>query len=136
MARPGVTIYAPVLAAPVVVDGLIETNIGGIVPRDDGPGGVRRHRGAQRRQVLVEIPTVIDGEAHVRFEPAGRVADRAAAFEGLGRQRINHVERLVSRMRTNQEQIIHKPLFTVLFVSLFTGTGPCMMAPRFTVFSS
>ena len=76
MIRPGVTIDATVLAAPIGIDAGLETDVRAVVIRDDGAGAVFEELGAGRR-VFFRIPIGIGFEMDF-LEAIGRIAGCAA----------------------------------------------------------
>ncbi len=81
--RPREAIDAAVLAAAIRIDRAIEGNVGRIVAGDDLAGGVDRHRGLKRRQLVQALPAVIESDAGQRLETPGRVRHGAAAAAAL-----------------------------------------------------
>src|SRR5688572_1066491 len=87
MGRPGKTVDAAVLAAPVGVDGAVEADIGRVVAGDDLSRGVERDGGLERRQVVEALPAVVEGDPRLGLEAAGSVGLRAAATPPLALDR-------------------------------------------------
>src|SRR5882672_5368227 len=83
MGRPGKTVDAAVLAAPVGVDRAVEADIGRIVAGDDLARSVDRDRGLERRQFIQALPAVVEGDAGFGLEAAAIVGLRAAATPPL-----------------------------------------------------
>src|SRR5688572_23296542 len=81
MTRPGVTIDATVLAAPIGIDRVIETDIGRVVGGDDRARVVDfdRHRNAVGQ--FFRIPAVVDAFQFRTVEASGRIRQGAAPFQ-------------------------------------------------------
>src|SRR5450631_2443707 len=79
MGRPGKTVDAAVLAAPVGVDRAVEADVGRIVTGDNLARGVDRDRGLERRQFVEALPAVIERDPRFGLEAATVVGLRAAA---------------------------------------------------------
>ena len=76
-------IDAAMLAAAIGVDRTVERDVGGIVARDDGLGGVDGiERVALGRLLVGRAPAVVERLALLGLEAAGHVASGAAAFQG------------------------------------------------------
>src|ERR1700730_3418902 len=79
MRRPREAIDAAVLAGAIGIDGAVEGNVRGVVATDDLAGGIDRHVGFERRQILELLPAVIEGDAGKWLVAPGRVRAGAAA---------------------------------------------------------
>src|SRR4051794_39444888 len=86
MARTREAVDAPVLAALVRIDRLIECDVRRLVARNDVLRLVREElRGGLRVRRRIFTPAVIDDLACLRLEAAGRIRQRAATFDdGFG----------------------------------------------------
>ncbi len=78
VARPREAIDAAVLASAIGVDRAIEPDIRRRVAGDDPARHLRSDLGAQRRQILVRLPAVVEWLARVRLEPSGVIAGGTA----------------------------------------------------------
>src|SRR5580692_3844862 len=71
MGRPRETVDAAVLAAAIGIDRTIERHVGRGVAREDGARGVLGERGAQGRQLVLDVPA-IGGADHLFVVEAAR----------------------------------------------------------------
>src|SRR5204863_7849830 len=83
MGRPSEAVDAAMLAAPVGVDGTIETDIGRIVAGDDLARGIERYRCLERRQFIEALPAVIERDPRFSLETTAGVGLRAPAAPPL-----------------------------------------------------
>src|SRR5215831_1103423 len=85
MRGPCVAVDAPVLAPLIRIDRLVERNVGRLVVRDDRPRALDRHRGLERRQLLVfgdrRGPAVVKRLALFAAKTVGRIESGPAALE-------------------------------------------------------
>src|SRR5580658_3772987 len=79
MGRPGKTVDAAVLAAPVWIDRAVEADVGRVVAGDDLARGIDRDTGLERRQFIETLPAVVKSDPRFGLEAAAVVGLRAAA---------------------------------------------------------
>src|SRR5688572_1315048 len=80
MRGPRITINTAVLATAIRINGLLERNIGRIVPIDDGACSFSTHDGFKRWERFIHIPpSVIDDLRACGFEAAFRIRSRSTA---------------------------------------------------------
>ena len=102
----GEAVDAAVLAAAVGVDRAVEGDVGAVVPGDDRARALDRDLGAGGRDLLVDVPAVVDGDALVALEAAGHVEAGAAGAAGG----LRHLARFVSdHGRETRTQREHAP---------------------------
>jgi hypothetical protein len=84
----------------VRVDGAVETDVGTVVPGDDGAGVFGREGGAQRRGLGVVVrPAVVERLMLLGLVTACRIRTRASSLGGL------HEREGGSKTRTEQEHL-------------------------------
>src|SRR5262249_23459335 len=99
--RPGVAVDAAVLAAAVGIDRRRKAHVGAVVAGDDHLGLLGRDGGGQLlRRVVVRLPAVVEGLAHLAFVPAGDVGAGAASAYLLGEG--VHAQTLVACIEQNK----------------------------------
>jgi hypothetical protein len=83
MARPRETVHAPVAAAAVGVDRLLESDVGRIVGGDDPTRTVRQYRLGEKIGRFLLVPSIIALFDRQRVESARGIGRRAPALEWL-----------------------------------------------------
>jgi len=78
MCRPGVAINAAVLAAAIWIDRAVEREVGAVVGRNDAFCDLGADLCPPRPQLGERFPSVIEIDAIVPFEAAGRIGSGAS----------------------------------------------------------
>ncbi len=84
MGRTRKAVNAAVLAASIGIDRAVETDVGGVVARDDFPRLLLGHHRLERGQFFQALPAVVEHDLGLRLKAAGRIGLGATAPAALG----------------------------------------------------